>query len=76
MRKRQTKPELVGRFFSCRQSQKSHRQIGSNAKENTNYLFSGHKSIATLEIYLKHNNKNALTGVIEKVKALEGIFVF
>jgi site-specific recombinase XerD len=34
-------------------------------------LITGHKSIKTLEIYLKHNNKNALTGVIEKVKALE-----
>jgi site-specific recombinase XerD len=38
-------------------------------------LITGHKSIVTLEIYLKHNNKNALTGVIEKVRALEGILV-
>ena len=37
-------------------------------------LITGHKSIVTLEIYLKHNNKNALTGVIEKVKALEESF--
>ena len=36
-------------------------------------LITGHKSIVTLEIYLKHNNKNALTGVIEKVRALERI---
>lgn len=35
-------------------------------------LITGHKSIVTLEIYLKHNNKNALAGVIEKVRALEG----
>jgi site-specific recombinase XerD len=35
-------------------------------------LITGHKSIVTLEIYLKHNNKSALTGVIEKVRALEG----
>jgi|GEM_PF-3276864 len=34
-------------------------------------LITGHKSIVTLEIYLKDNNKSALTGVIEKVKALE-----
>ena len=34
-------------------------------------LITGHKSIKTLEIYLKHNNKNALTGVINKVRALE-----
>jgi site-specific recombinase XerD len=34
-------------------------------------LITGHKSIKTLEIYLKHNNKNALTGVIKKVRALE-----
>jgi len=34
-------------------------------------LISGHKSIKTIEIYLKHNNKNALTGVINKVRALE-----
>jgi site-specific recombinase XerD len=36
-------------------------------------LITGHKSIVTLEIYLKHNNKNALTGVIEKVRALESL---
>lgn len=36
-------------------------------------LITGHKSIVTLEIYLKHNNKNALTGVIDKVKALESL---
>lgn len=35
-------------------------------------LITGHKSIKTLEIYLKHNNKNALTGVINKVRAMEG----
>ena len=34
-------------------------------------LISGHRSITTLEIYLKHNNKNALTEVIDKVRALE-----
>jgi site-specific recombinase XerD len=34
-------------------------------------LITGHKSIKTLEIYLKHNNKSALTGVINKVRALE-----
>jgi site-specific recombinase XerD len=34
-------------------------------------LITGHKSIVTLEIYLKHNNKDALTCVIDKVKALE-----
>jgi site-specific recombinase XerD len=38
-------------------------------------LITGHKSIVTLEIYLKHNNKNALTGVIEKVRALEGSMI-
>jgi site-specific recombinase XerD len=38
-------------------------------------LITGHKSIVTLEIYLKHNNKNALTGVIEKVRALEGSLI-
>lgn len=37
-------------------------------------LITGHKSIKTLEIYLKHNNKNALTGVINKVRALEESF--
>jgi site-specific recombinase XerD len=39
-------------------------------------LITGHKSIVTLEIYLKHNNKSALTGVLEKVKALEDFKVF
>jgi integrase len=34
-------------------------------------LISGHKSVKTIEIYLKHNNKKALTGVINKVRALE-----
>lgn len=34
-------------------------------------LITGHKSVVTLEIYLKQNNKKALTGVIDKVKALE-----
>jgi site-specific recombinase XerD len=38
---------------------------------STVYLITGHKSIKTLKIYLKHNNKNALTGVINKVRALE-----
>jgi site-specific recombinase XerD len=38
-------------------------------------LITGHKSIVTLEIYLKHNNKNALTGVLEKVRALEGSMI-
>ncbi|MHA8103791.1 tyrosine-type recombinase/integrase [Aquirufa nivalisilvae] len=34
-------------------------------------LITGHKSIKTLEIYLKHNNMNTLTGVINKVRAME-----
>ena len=32
-------------------------------------LITGHKSIRTLEIYLKHNNKNSLKGEINKVRA-------
>ncbi|CAM3409316.1 tyrosine-type recombinase/integrase [Aquirufa ecclesiirivi] len=39
-------------------------------------LITGHKSIKTLEIYLKHNNKNALTGVINKVRAMEVSLVY
>jgi site-specific recombinase XerD len=38
-------------------------------------LITGHKSIKTLEIYLKHNSKNALAGVINKVRALEDSLV-
>ena len=39
-------------------------------------LITGHKSVVTLEIYLKQNNKKALTGVIDKVKALEESLVY
>jgi hypothetical protein len=35
-------------------------------------LITGYMSVVTLEIYLKQNNKKALTGVIDKVKAMEG----
>lgn len=38
-------------------------------------LITGHKSIVTAEIYLKQNNKEALTGVIDKIKVLEDSLV-
>lgn len=34
-------------------------------------LITGHKSIKTLEIYIKHTKKDALSNVIEKVKAID-----